>query len=104
MPNLENSHQWTLTSTGTAKLYNARNFAQSLTVGVETSSGCTGVIQIIHRMGSSDGPKSVMSTVVSTLGQFQTAQFLGPLEWVGVRVTDKTASTAATVTVYLRGN
>ena len=103
MPNLENSRSWTITSTGSVKLFNAK-YAQSLTFGVETSSGCTAVTQIIHRMGSSDGPRSVMSTLVSTVSQFQTAQFLGPLEWVGVRVTDKTSGSTNIITVRLAGN
>jgi len=45
-----------------------------------------------------------MSTLVSTVSQFQAAQFLGPLEWVGVRVTDKTSGSTNIITVRLAGN
>lgn len=101
---LENAFVWNFTSTGTGDVYDARSVAQSLTFGVETSSGCTATIQIIHRMGSSAGPKSVLSTVNLSTGAFTTVQFLGPLEFLSARVTDKTANSTNLVTVYLRGN
>jgi len=104
MADLTASHKWVFTSTGTGDPFNVRPYSQGITLGIESSSGCTGVTQILHRMGPSTGPFSVISTIVSTLGEFTTDQFMGPLEWIAPRVTDKTASTATTITVYLQGN
>lgn len=104
MAAIENAHKWTFTSTGTAKAFDARATAQGLTFGLETSSGCTATVQILHRMGSSAGPYSVLSTVNLSSAAFTTAQFLGPLEWLSARVSDKTANSTNLVTVYLKGN
>jgi len=101
---IENAYKWDFTSTGTGDILDARGVAQSLTFGIETSSGCTATVQILHRMWSSAGPRSVMSTVNLSTGAFTTAQFLGPLDFVTARVTDKTAGSTNTVTVYLKGN
>lgn len=91
-------------STGTAKAVNVKGYAQGLTFGLETSSGCTATVQILHRMGSSAGPYSVLSTNSLSTGQFLTDQFLGPLEWVKPRVTDMTAGSTNVTTVFLLGN
>lgn len=104
MASLENSFRWDFTSTGTGNVYDARSVAQSITVGVETSSGCTATIQVLHRMESSAGPRSVLSTVSLAVSEFKTIQFLGPLDFLAPRVTDKTANSTNTVTVYLKGN
>jgi len=101
---IETSYKWTFTSTGVGDIFDARGFAQSLTFGVETSSGCTATIQIQHRMGTSDGPRAVMSTVNLSTGAFTTVQFLGPLDFLAPRVTDKTANSTNVVTVWLKGN
>lgn len=102
---LETSHKFaTFTSTGTGKAFNAKGYAQGLTFGMETSSGCTATIQILHRMGSSAGPYAVLSTNNLSTGQFLTDQYMGPLEWVKPRVTDKTANSTNVVDVYLMGN
>ena len=101
---IETSYKWDFTSTGTGNKFDARGFAQALTFGVETSSGCTATAQILHRMGSSVGPMGVLSTVTLSTGGFTTVQFLGPLDFLTVRVTDKTANSTNTVTVYLKGN
>jgi hypothetical protein len=105
MAMLETSHKWAqFTSTGTGKAFNCRGMSQGMSFGLETSSGCTATIQILHRMGSSAGPYSVLSTVNLSTGAFTTDQFLGPLEWVKPRVTDKTANSTNVVDVYLMGN
>jgi hypothetical protein len=102
---IENAYQWSVfTTTGTGNIIDARATAQSLTFGVETSADCTATIQILHRMGSSAGPRSVLSTVTLSSNAFTTLQFLGPLEFIAPRVTDKTAGAANTVTIYLKGN
>ncbi len=99
---IETAHKWAVfTSTGTGKFL-ALGPSQSLTFGIETSTGCTATVQIVHRMGSTLGANSVLSTVNSTLGVLMTDQFLGPLEYVAPRVTDKTSGSTATVTVFLR--
>ena len=103
MPIFEASQKWALTSTGYGKFQPAGS-AESLTFGIETSSGCTATVQIVHRMGSTSGKDGVLSTVQCTLAALATDQFLGPLEFVAPRVVDKTAGgTTNTVTVYLRG-
>jgi hypothetical protein len=104
MPILENSFKWTFTSTGTGKAFNTRGFSQAVTFGIETSSGCTATVQILHRIGSSAGPNSVMNSTALSTGAFVTQQFLGPLEWVKPRLTDLTAGSTHAVTVYLLGN
>ena len=101
---IETQFKWTFTSTGTGDIFDARGFAQSLTFGVETSSGCTATVQMKHRMGSSNGPMGVLSTVTLSTGEFATLQFLGPLDYLAPRVTDKTANSTNTITVYLKGN
>ena len=103
MPHLEASRKWTFTSTGTAKAYNAVA-AESLTFGVETSSGCTATVVIQHRMGSSAGPYGTLASTSLTTGGFQSLQFNGPLEWVRPRLSDLTAGSTHVVTVYLLGN
>lgn len=101
---LETSHKWSVfTSTGTGDPVNVK-MAQSLTIGVETSPACTATIQVLHRMGTSTGPFSVLSTVAPSTGSFTTVQFLGPLDWVTLRVSDKSANSTNTVTGYLLGN
>lgn len=100
----ETHFTWSFTSTGTGQIFDARGFAQSLTWGIETSSGCTATVQLLHRMGSSAGPMSVMHSTAMSTGLFVTAQMLGPLEFLAPRVTDKTANSTNVVTVYLKGN
>lgn len=101
---IENAYRWDFTSTGTGDLLDARAVAQCLTFGVETSSNCTATVQILHRMWSSIGPKSVLSTLSMSSRAFTTVQFVGPLEYIAPRVTDKTANSTNTITVYLKGN
>jgi hypothetical protein len=106
---LENSQKWTFTSTGSGDAFNSRGYAQGLTFYIETSSGCTATVQIQSRAGDTTGINAVpawgvLSTVNSTLGELNVAQFMGPLEWVRPRVTDKTAGSTASVVVYLLGN
>ena len=100
----ETHYKWTFTSTGTGDIFDARGFAQSLTWGIETSSGCTATTVLQHRMGSSAGPMSAMHSTAMAAGIFVTAQMLGPLEFLAPRVTDKTAGSTNVVTVYLKGN
>lgn len=106
MSMLEVSNRWDFTSTGTGKAFNCRGYAQSLTFGIEPSTNSTCTVQVLHRMGSSAGPYSIMSTIqCASTGEFVTLQFIGPLEWVKPRVVDKTAGGSTnTVTVYLQGN
>lgn len=104
MGSIETSIRWDFTSTGTGNIVDARGFAQSLTFGVETSSGCTATVQLRHRMGSSNGPTSIMHSTSLSTGEFVTVQLLGPLEFLTARVSDKTAGATNTVTVYLKGN
>lgn len=101
---IETQFKWTFASTGTGERFDARGFAQSLTFGVETSSGCTATVQLSHRMGSSAGPMGVLSTVTNSTGQFQTVQFLGPLDYLAPRVSDMTSGSTNVVTIYLKGN
>lgn len=103
MAYLESAQKWTFTSTGTGK-FQPMNAAASLTFGVETSSGCTATVQILHRMGSTSGKDGVLSTVAAaSTGALVTDQFLGPLEYVAPRVVDKTAGGSTNiVTVYVR--
>ena len=101
----EATRKWEfLGSTGTGKAFNTQGYAQSLTFGLETSSGCTGTFQILHRMGSSAGPYSVLSSQALSSAAFTTVQFIGPLEWVKPRLTDLTAGSTNVGTVYLLGN
>ena len=106
MSMIEASNRWTFTSTGTGKAFNCKGYAQGITFGIEASTNSTATVQILHRMGSSAGTYSVLSTVqCASTGEFVTDQFLGPLEWVKPRVVDKTAGGATnTVDVYLLGN
>lgn len=107
MAMIENDGKWPqFTSTGTGKAINFRGYAQGLTFGFEPSTNSTATIQILHRMGSSGGPYSVLSTIqCASTGEFVTAQFLGPLQWVKPRVVDKTAGgTTNTVDIYFLGN
>ena len=101
---IENAYTWTFTSTGTGNILDARGVAQSLTFGIETSSGCTATTIILHRMGSSAGPMTSMHSTSMAAGIFVTAQMLGPLEYLAPRVSDKTAGSTNVVTVYLKGN
>jgi hypothetical protein len=102
---LETSHKFaTFTSTSAAKAFNAKGYAQGLTFGLETSSGCTAAYQLLHRMGSSAGPYSVISSGTMSTGAFVTDQFMGPLEWVKPRVKTKTAGSTNLVDVFLMGN
>lgn len=105
MPILESAQTWTFTgSTGTGKAFNARGFGRAFTFGAETSSGCTGTVVWLHRMGSSAGPyTSLHSTALST-GAFVTQQSNGPLEWVKPRLSDLTAGSTNIVRCYLMGN
>ena len=103
MPILETTRKWVLTSTGVGKFHFCGS-AQSLTFGIETSTNSTATVQIVHRMGTTNGISCVISTVQCSTGSMNTAQFLGPLEFVAPRVVDKTAGgTTNTVTVFLRG-
>lgn len=105
MADIQTANKWTFTSTGTGKAHDCKGYAQGITIGVETSTQSTAVTQVLHRMGSSAGPYSILSTIVSTLGEFTTDQFMGPLEWVTLRVVSKTAGGSTnTVTGYLIGN
>lgn len=105
MPLLENDHEWTFTgSTGTGKAFNARGYARTLTFGAETSSGTTGTVQWLHRMGSSAGPYATLASTALSTGQFWTVQNNGPLEWVKPRLTDLTAGSTNIVRCYLMGN
>ena len=101
---IETSFKWIFTSSGTGDIFDARGFAQSLTFGIETSSGCTATVQLKHRMGSSAGPMGVLSSVVLSTGEFATVQMLGPLDYLAPRVTDMTAGSTNSITVYLKGN
>ena len=105
MANIENSYKWTFTSTGTSTdVYDCKGYAQGLTFGYETTPDCTASIQVLHRMGTPSGPFSVLSTTVLSTGAFTTDQYMGPLEFVTLRVTDKTANSTSIVTVWLKGN
>ena len=104
MANIENSFKWSFTSTGTGKAFDCKGYAQNLTIGVETSSGCTATVVIQHRMGSSAGPYGAISSTSLSTGGFASLQFTGPLEWVKPRVSDLTAGSTHVVAVYLRGN
>lgn len=107
MPILETKREWTFSSSGTGKFYPCGP-AQSLTFGIATSSGCTASIQIVHRMGSTSALNSsavnfVLSTVQCTVADAQTAQFLGPLEYVAPRVKDLTSGSTHAIRVILLG-
>lgn len=109
MAHLENTQKWTFTSTGAGEAFNSRGMAQGLSFYIETSSGCTATVQIQSRAGDTTGINAVpawgvLSTVNCTLGQVNVDQFMGPLEFVRPRVTDKTAGSTASVVVYLLGN
>lgn len=99
MPALEASGSWTFTSTGTGKAVRA-GYAQSVTVDVETTGGCTASVQMLTRQGSSAGPYAALSTITNDTGALNTVQFMGPLRWFKPRCTDKTAG--ATNICYVR--
>lgn len=101
---IETSYKWTFTSTGTGDKFDARGFAQALTFGIETSSGCTATVLLLHRMGSSEGPMSQLHSTALSTGTFATVQLLGPLDYLAARVSDKTSGSTNTITVYLKGN
>lgn len=107
MPILETSHQWQFAgSTGTKKAINLGGESRLITVGFETSSGCTGTIGIEGRMGSSAGPYGAItvSTALSA-GSFVFNQASGPLKWVRPRLQSITAGGSTNlITVYLMGN
>lgn len=107
MPLLETKGAWSFTSTGTGKFVKA-GLAQGITFGITTSSGCTASVQILHRMGStsvldSSAVNFVLSTIQCTVADAQTAQFLGPLEFVAPRVKDLTAGSTHAITVKMIG-
>ena len=105
MPIIEASRKWTFTgSTGTGKAFDGRGVARNWSFGMETSSGCTASVTLLHRMGSSAGPYSTLTSTSLSTGQFITSQFFGPLEWIKPRLTDLTAGSTNVVTVYLMGN
>ena len=114
MAELTVTNVWTFTSTGTGKAIQDRSgFSQAYTWQVATSSGCTAVVQIQARLGNSSGGDDssgyaqnygVFSTIVCTIADVQTAQFLGPWGWMKPRVTDKTANATNVITVTLKGN
>jgi hypothetical protein len=105
MPNLESAQTWTFTgSTGTGKAFNAKGYGRAFTFGTETSSGCTGTIVWLHRMGSSAGPYHTLHSTALSTGQFLTQQSDGPLEWVKPRLSDLTAGSTNIVRCYLMGN
>lgn len=102
----EISFKWpTFTSTGSGKAVKC-HYAQAVTLGFETSAGCTATVQVLHRMGSSAGVYVALSTLqLDTVGAFTTDQYMGPLVWVKPRVVDKTAGGSTnTVDAYLEGN
>lgn len=100
---LESAGVWALTSTGTGKFLPVGT-AQFVSVGIETSSGCTATVQILHKMGSTLGQSGILSTVQCTIADLALVQKNGPLGWIAPRVVDKTAGGATnTVTVYLKG-
>jgi hypothetical protein len=102
---LETSQKWTFTgSTGSGKAINVKGYAQALTFGIETSAGCSGTVEILHRIGSSAGPYSIMHSTAPSSNVFATAQLLGPLEWVKPRLATLTSGSTNIVTVYLLGN
>ncbi len=104
----EAANTWTFTgSTGRGKAFDCRGYPQCITFGYETSSGCTGTMLIEHRMGSSAGPYSVISSTsgyAMSTGEFVTDQYMGPLEWVRPRLASLTAGSTNIVRVYLKGN
>lgn len=102
---LEASNKWTFTgSTGTGKAFNLRGNSRTITFGIETSSGCTGTVEILHRMGSSEGPYTPLHSTALSSAAFVTQQSAGPLEWIKPRLTALTAGSTNVVTVYLMGN
>ena len=93
MASLETTGYWetsSAASTGGLKALNVKGYAQGLSFGIESDSGCTCTMQIQARMGSSAGPYAVLSTVTLSTGAFSVDQFLGPLEWVRPYVVAKT--------------
>lgn len=98
---LESAHKWSFTSTGTGK-FQPLGACQSVTFGYETSPGSTCTLQMLHRMGSTSGVSSPLSTVQCSSGTMTTDQYLGPLEYVAPRIVDKTAGATNTITVYVR--
>lgn len=104
MPSIESVFKWEFTSTGAGKAFNCKGYDRQLTMGYETSPGCTALISLQHRMGSSAGPYSTLSTGSVSSGGFATAKALGPHEWIRPYVTDKTANSTNVVTVYLLSN
>ena len=112
MADLSISGQWTFTSSGVGKAIQGTGHDVAYAWQIETSSGCTAVVQIQTRMGSSGGddssgyghPYNAIATVVCTVSDVQTAQFLGPLGWMKPRVTDKTAGATNVITIRLMGN
>ena len=102
---LEAHYKWTFTgSTGSGKAFNCRGFAERLTFGIETSSGCTGTVTLQTRMGSSAGPYASLASTAVSSAAFVIQQATGPLEWVKPRLETLTAGSTNTVTVYLMGN
>lgn len=106
MPILEVKQTWTFTgSTGAGKAVRVSPSARNLTFGAETSSGCTGTVQWLHRMGSSAGPYSVLASTALSSGQFWTVQNNGPLEYVKPNLVSITAGgTTNVIQAYLIGN
>lgn len=100
---LESAATWNFTSTGTGK-YMPVGTAQFVSVGVETSSGCTATVQILHKMGSTTGQFNILSTQQCTIADVALYQKNGPLGYIAPRVVDKTAGGATnTITVHLKG-
>lgn len=99
-----NENRWEFTSTGAGKAINCRGLAERLTFGYETSSGCTATIVLQHRLGSSAGPYSALSSQALSTSAFTTDQFSGPFGWVRPYVPAKTAGATNVVTAYLLGN
>lgn len=105
MPTLEASQKWTFTgSTGTGKAVSLKGYSRFVTFGAETSSGCTGTVTWLHRMGSSAGPYSVLASTALSSGAFWTVQNNGPLEWVKPQLVSLTAGSTNVVQAYLMGN
>lgn len=105
MPILEATQAWTFTgSTGTGKAFNAQGRCRVVTFGAETSSGCTGTVVWLHRMGSSAGPYATLHSTALSSGAFITQQSNGPLEWLKPRLSDLTAGSTNVVRCYLTGN
>ena len=102
MPQVDAQFTWTFTgSTAVKKAYNLKNYPSHVTFGIETSSGCTATVEILHRMGSSEGPYGVLESTTISSAAFLTIQKNGPLHFVKPRLASFTSGSTNIVTVYL---